>query len=52
LISDKNRILDIPGLGLDTHLFVKVPRPADREGTFSVFRVKLPPVTTSLTSQR
>jgi len=23
--------------GLDTHLFVKVPRPGDSEGTFSVF---------------
>jgi len=35
-------------LGLGTHLFVKVPRPGDSEGTFSV---KLPPVTTSLTTQ-
>jgi len=25
------------GLGLGTHLFVKVPRPRDSEGTFSVF---------------
>jgi len=25
------------GLGLGTHLFVKVPRPGDSEGTFSVF---------------
>jgi len=24
-------------LGLDIHLFVKVPRPGDSEGTFSVF---------------
>jgi len=24
-------------LGLGTHLFVKVPRPGDSEGTFSVF---------------
>jgi len=39
-------------LGLDTHLFVKVPQPEDSEGTFSIFRVKLPPVTTSLTTQR
>jgi len=40
-------------LGLSTPLFVKVPRPGDSEGTFSVFglRIKLPPVTTSLTTQ-
>jgi len=38
-------------LGLGTHLFVKVPRPGDSEVTFSVFRVKLPPVTTSLNTQ-
>jgi len=25
------------GLGRGTHLFVKVPRPRDSEGTFSVF---------------
>jgi len=25
------------GLGLDTHLFIKVPRPGDSEVTFSVF---------------
>jgi len=25
------------GLGLGTHLFVKVARPGDSEGTFSVF---------------
>jgi len=37
--------------GLGTHLFVKVPRPGDGKVTFSVFRVKLPPVTTSLTTQ-
>jgi len=30
---------------------VKVPRLRDSEGTFSVFRVKLPPVTTSLITQ-
>jgi len=39
-------------LGLDTDLFVKVPRPGDSEVTFSVFRVKLPLVTTRLTTQR
>jgi len=38
--------------GLGTHLFVKVPRPEDSEMTFVVFRVKLPPVTTSLNTQR
>jgi len=38
--------------GLGTHLFVKVPWPEDSEVTFSVFRVKLPTVTTSLTTQR
>jgi len=27
-----------------THLFVKVSRPGDSEGTYSVFRVKLPSV--------
>jgi len=32
-------------------LFVKVPRPGDSEVTFSVFRVKLPSVTVSLTTQ-
>jgi len=32
-----------------SHLFVKVPRPGDSEVTI---RVKLPPVTTSLTTQR
>jgi len=40
-------------LALGTPLFVKVPRPGDSEGTFSVFELKLPPVTTSLqTTQR
>jgi len=40
------------GLGLGTHLFVKVSRPGDGEmGLFSL-RVKLLPVTTSLTTQR
>jgi len=36
--------------GLGTHLFVKVPRPEDSEGIFSVFglRVKLPPVITTV----
>jgi len=33
-------------LGLGTHLLVKVPRPGDSEMTFSVFGVKLSPVTT------
>jgi len=42
----------VASLGLGTHLFVKVPRPGDSEGTFSVFQVKLPPVTTSLITQR
>jgi len=37
---------------LGTPLFVKVPRLGVSEGTFSVFRVKLLPVTTSLTTQR
>jgi len=32
-------------LGGGTHLFVNVPRPGDSEVTFSVFLVKLPPVT-------
>jgi len=32
----------------NTHLFVKVPRPGDSDVNFSVFRVKLPPVTISL----
>jgi len=36
-------------LGLGTHLFVTVPRPGDSE---RIFRVKLSPVTTSLTTQR
>jgi len=36
--------------GLGTHLFVKVPRTGDSKVTFSVFRVKLPPVTTSVTN--
>jgi len=40
------------GKGLNTHLFVKVRRPGDSEVTFSGLRVKLPPVTTSLTTQR
>jgi len=50
-------------IDLGTHLFVKVPRPGDSERTFSVstrrqrkdlfgLRVKLPPVTTSLTTQK
>jgi len=37
-------ILKEPNLLVLTHLFVKVPRPGDSEGTFSVF--ELPPVTT------
>jgi len=28
------------------HLFVKVPRPGNKEGTFSVFRLELPTVST------
>jgi len=39
-------------LGLGPHLFVKVPRPGDSEVTFFDLRVKLPPVTTSLTTHR
>jgi len=41
------------GLGLGTYLFVKVPRPGDSElrDLFGL-RVKLPHVTTSLTTQR
>jgi len=38
-------------LGLGTHLLVKVPRPGERSDLFG-FRVKLPPATTSLTTQR
>jgi len=38
-------------LGLGAHLFVKVPRPGDSEGTFSVIESSSP-VTTSLTTQR
>jgi len=38
--------------GLGIHLITKVPRPGDNEETFAVFRVELPPVTSSLTSQR
>jgi len=34
------------------HLFVKVPRPEDSEGTFSIFESKMPPVITSRTTQR
>jgi len=33
------------------HLFVKVSRPGDNEVTFYSLRVKLPPVTPSLTTQ-
>jgi len=29
----------LQGLGLDTHLFVNVPRPEDNEMTFSVFEL-------------
>jgi len=36
-------------LGLGNHLFVKVPRPGDSEDLCGL-RVKLPPVTTSLTT--
>jgi len=38
--------------GFGTHLFVKVPRPGDSEVTFSGLRLKLPPVTTCLTTER
>jgi len=37
-------------LGLGTHLFVKVPRPGDSERSNLFGQVKLPPVTTSLTT--
>jgi len=37
------------GLGLCPHLFVKLPRPGQRSYLFGL-RVKLPPVTTSLTT--
>jgi len=40
------------GIGMGTHLLVKVPRPGGSEGTFSVFRDKVPSVMTSLTTQR
>jgi len=37
-------------LGLDTHLFIKVPRPGDSEVTFSIFELSyhllLPVLTT------
>jgi len=42
-------------IGLGTHLFVKVPRPRDSElkqKDLFGFRVKLPPVTTSLSTHR
>jgi len=39
-------------IGLGTHLLVKVPRPGDSEETFLVLRVKLPPLSTSLITQR
>jgi len=39
-------------IGLSIHLFVNVARPGDREDTFLIFRVKLSPVTTGLTTQR
>jgi len=29
-------------LGLGTHLFVKIPRPGDSEGTFSILESKVP----------
>jgi len=47
----KNLCLDFRFIVLrkGTHLFVKVPRPGDNKGIFSVFESKLPPVTTSLT---
>jgi len=38
--------------GIGAYLFVKAPRPKDDKGTFSVFRVKLPPVTTSLNQSK
>jgi len=34
------------------HLFAKLPRPGDSEVLFAIFRVKLPPVNTSQTTQR
>jgi len=37
---------------LCTHLFVKVPRSRDSERTFFGFSVKLPSVTTSLSTHR
>jgi len=51
-IQDNMRKLTTNRIALGTHLFVKVHRPEDSEGTFSVFQVKLPPVTTSQTTQR
>jgi len=39
-------------LGTGTHLFVKLRRPGGSQVTFFGLRVKLPPVTTSLTTQR
>jgi len=39
-------------LGLGPHLFVKVPRPGDSEVDLCGLRAKMPPVTTSLTTQR
>jgi len=37
-------------VGLGPHLFVKVPRPGDSKVPLCGLRVKLPPVTTSLTT--
>jgi len=44
-----DRVVNGQTLGLGTHLFVKVPRP--QQSDLFCLRVKLPPVTTSLTTQ-
>jgi len=40
------------GLGTGTHLFVKVPRPGDSKGTFSVFESSCRYLSHQLTTQR
>jgi len=48
-LLDEVMILQGLGVGLGTHLFVKIPRPGDSEVIFSGFESS---VTTSLTTQR
>jgi len=43
----------LPGwIRFRSHLFVKVPRPGEQRSDFFGLRVKLPPATISLTTQR